>query len=119
LDKYENIRAQASKAKSTPPANAWDRIEDKLDNRINLAMDAKRKFFRQLFSLAAIMVLILASVYIYQETNKHPELSRGNIASWEELENTNEFHFDQSKVQFLNTAYNSIDQNILLKRASW
>lgn len=119
MDNYENIRADAQRAQVTPPKGAWDRIEDKLDNRKNLAMNAKRKFVRQLVSVGATFVLALTFAYIYQENNKHPEYSKGNIASWEELDNDKVQHFDHNKVQLLYTAYQSIDNTTLLKRASW
>jgi len=119
LGNYENIRAEAQKAQTTPPTDAWNKIEDKLDNRINLALNARRKFVRQLVSVGALFVLAITFAYIYQENNKHPNYSKGNIASWEELDIDKGQHFDQAKVQVLNTAYQSIDNTTLLKRASW
>jgi len=119
LDNYNNIRKAAHTAQESPPATAWDKLENRLDHRVNHAMNAKRKFVRQLVGLMAIMVLVLIGAFVYQETNKNLELSKGHIASWEDLDGQMDQRFDNAKVQFLNTAYNKIDGDILLKRASW
>jgi len=105
VDNYNKLRTDASSAQVQPPKSAWNKLEAKLDHKAFQARAKKKRFINLLMSFAAVGLLLFISIYVYQEANKGPELAKGHIASWEELDLKSDQFFNVTKVQGLTAAY--------------
>ncbi len=105
MDNYENIRAAANKATTTPPRSAWDKLEGKLDYQEKVKASKLRRTLLYLAGLAACCAFIWVSSYVYNESNKIPTSANGHIAQWEDLDAGDSGYYDTAKIHSLKLAY--------------
>ncbi len=103
----QDIKAVAEQSRIKPPHGAWGKLEDKLDADLKLAERKKRKLFSGLINIAAAFAILIVCVFIYQETQQDLEVSKGNIAEWEELGTPLDNHYNITRIHSLTEAYKS------------
>jgi len=107
LDKRQDFKTLSDQARIKPPTTAWDKLEEKLDHDVKYAKKERGRLMSYLMNTAAIAIIFLACIFIYQETQQDLTISKGNIAEWEELEVASDKHYDVTRLHALNTAYKS------------
>lgn len=102
---FDHIKHTAHRASVTPRPELWDRLEGKLDDEILEKSKRRTTAVKRIGQLVTCSVLLICSWYIWQESNKETTPGMGQIASWEDLDDTQAGYYDTDKVHLLRQAY--------------
>lgn len=103
MDDMNQFQRELSEHRVTPPSAAWGRIENKMSARSHKMKLRRRQFKNMILGIAACAVVLLV-VKVNDMNNQHL-FSRGQVASWEELEFSASDATSTNDIKKLNAAY--------------
>lgn len=107
LEDHNKIREIAQEISIPAPEQAWDKIQNKIEQKAQFTKRKRLNFLKFWFSIAAsTMVILTCATIIYFESQQPSKYSKGKVESWEELETDKNIIYSVSQARALDKLYN-------------